>query len=100
LLPFFFALPLAALVALFVFGPKLWRRVYGPWMMGGILSFAVFQAMHLRESLRSGLRASAIALVSQARQAARVQSFNRERLLHLVGEDFLVRQGVEPPSGA
>jgi len=57
--------------------------------MGGILGFAVFQAMHLRESLRNGLRASLVALVSLAlvalsvvylaRQAVRVQSFNRYR---------------------
>jgi hypothetical protein len=128
----FLVLPVGALVALLLFGPRLWRSVYGPWMIGGmvlgavlvaalslyaifhstsstagigilfvpfgmlfggavgaVLGFAVFQAQHLRESLRSGLRASAVALASLAllvvsvvylaQQAARVKSFNGYR---------------------
>jgi hypothetical protein len=128
----FLVLPIGALVALLLFGPRLWRSAYGPWMIGGmvlgavlvailllytifhstsstaaigilfvpfgmlfggavgaILGFAVFQGMHLRESLRGGLRASVVALLSLAllvisvvylaQQASRVQSFNRYR---------------------
>jgi len=47
MLSLFFALPIAALVALVVFGPKLWRRVYGPWMMGGMVLGAVLIAILL-----------------------------------------------------
>jgi len=55
--------------------------------VGAILGFAVFQAVHLRESLRSGVRASVVALVCLAllvvfvvylaRQTFRGQYFNR-----------------------
>jgi len=77
--------------------------------VGAILGFAIFQALHLRESLRGGRRAGVVALVSLAllvvfavylaRQAGRVQSSNRYRNadnaeLLSAGAAELVRQGV------
>lgn len=128
--PLFFALPIVALIALLMIGPKVWRAAWGRWVIGGtvlgaagvaivslyaifqstsstagigilfvpfemvfgaaagaILGYAAFQAVHLREGLRQGVRASAVALASLAllvasflylvRQAVRLQSFNR-----------------------
>jgi hypothetical protein len=40
-LSFFFLLPIAALIALLLLGPRLWRTPYGPWMIGGIALGAV-----------------------------------------------------------
>jgi hypothetical protein len=41
MLSFFFLLPIAALVALLLLGPRLWRTLYGPWIICGIVLGAI-----------------------------------------------------------